>query len=124
MARFPKNEIMSLIGETPRYALGESTGSDAGALCCVRLKPAVFNDVAVGHFYDVLAGEDVRVANGTWFGEDARVFRLGFGFLSMPDLEAGLAILSAAVRRSEAMRGLVTKPSALASSTSLRVSPE
>ncbi len=72
---------------------------DAGALCCVRLKPAVFNDVAVGYFYDVLASEDVRVANGTWFGEDARVFRLGFGFLSMPDLEAGLAILSAAVRR-------------------------
>ena len=99
MARFPKNEIMSVIGEMPRYDLGENIGPAAGALCCVRLKPAVFNDAAVGRFYDVLASEDVRVANGTWFGEDARVFRLGFGFLSMPDLEAGLAILSAAVRR-------------------------
>ncbi len=28
MARFPKNEIISLIGEMPRYDLGESTGPD------------------------------------------------------------------------------------------------
>lgn len=72
---------------------------DAGALCCVRLKSAVFNDVAVGRFYDALASEDVTVANGNWFDDEARVFRLGFGFLSMPDLEAGLTILSTAVRR-------------------------
>jgi hypothetical protein len=29
MARFPTNEIISLIGETPRYDLGESVGSDS-----------------------------------------------------------------------------------------------
>src|SRR5260370_7442683 len=28
MARFPKNDIISLIGETPRYDLGESVGPD------------------------------------------------------------------------------------------------
>src|SRR5712692_809181 len=28
MARFPRNEIISLIGEAPRYDLGESVGPD------------------------------------------------------------------------------------------------
>lgn len=28
MARFPKNDIVSLIGETPRYDLAESVGPD------------------------------------------------------------------------------------------------
>lgn len=72
---------------------------DAGALCCVRLKPAIFDDAAVGRCYDILASEGVRVANGVWFGEAARVFRLGFGWLSMADLEAGLKVLSKAVRQ-------------------------
>ena len=72
---------------------------DAGALCCLRLKPDVFDDAAVDRFYDALAGQGVRVANGIWFGEAARVFRLGFGLLSMPDLEAALKGLSVAVRQ-------------------------
>src|SRR5258708_2836036 len=38
---------------------------DAGALCCVRLSPAVFDDAAVSRFYDALAREGVRVGNGT-----------------------------------------------------------
>jgi len=72
---------------------------DAGALCCVRLKPGVFDDAAVARFYDVLAGEGVRVANGTWFGDDARVFRLGFGFLSATDLAVALDRLTTALGR-------------------------
>lgn len=72
---------------------------DAGALCCVRLKPAVFDDVAIGRFYTALAGEGVRVGNGTWFGDDARVFRLGFGLLSMPDLKAALKKLTVALNK-------------------------
>jgi aspartate/methionine/tyrosine aminotransferase len=72
---------------------------DAGALCCVRLKPAVFDDGAVDRFYEGLAREGVRVANGIWFGDEARVFRLGFGLLSKSDLESALARLSTAVRR-------------------------
>jgi aspartate/methionine/tyrosine aminotransferase len=74
---------------------------DAGALCCVRLKPSVFDDVAVMRFYEMVAGAGVRVANGKWFGEDARVFRLGFGFLAIPDLQAALEALAVALRRAE-----------------------
>jgi len=72
---------------------------NAGALCCVRLKRAVFDDVAVSRFYDALASEGVRVGNGSWFGDEARVFRLGFGLLSLPDLEAALERLAAVLRR-------------------------
>ena len=70
---------------------------DAGALCCVRLKPSVFDDAAVSRFHETLASNSIRVANGTWFGDDARVFRLGFGFLSVPDLQAALTHLAAAL---------------------------
>lgn len=73
---------------------------DAGALCCVRLSPSVFDDAAVARFYDALAGHDVRVAPGTWFGDERRVFRLGFGYMTMPDLEAGLAALQQALQQS------------------------
>jgi DNA-binding transcriptional MocR family regulator len=59
---------------------------DAGALCCVRLRPEVFNDAAVAHFYEALAGRGARVANGTWFGDKARVLRLGFGLFPWPSL--------------------------------------
>ena len=78
---------------------------DAGAICCVRLKPVVFDEVAVSRFYDVLADEGVRVANGRWFGEEARVFRLGFGWLPTPELKAALDRLSTAVRRAARTAG-------------------
>ena len=75
---------------------------DAGAICCVRLNPAVFDEAAVRRFHDISAAEGVRVAHGTWFGEDARVFRLGFGRLPGAELDAALArlaaVLQAAVR--------------------------
>jgi aspartate/methionine/tyrosine aminotransferase len=72
---------------------------DAGAICCVRLKPSVFHDKAVSHFYDALASKGVRVANGTWFGDEARVFRLGFGLLSMPDLHVALNVLAEVLKQ-------------------------
>ncbi|WP_299396677.1 pyridoxal phosphate-dependent aminotransferase [Pelagibius sp.] len=68
---------------------------DAGALCCLRLKPTAFDDAAVARFYDAMARHDVRVASGAWFGDEARVFRLGFGLLEMDDLDSGLQALSA-----------------------------
>ncbi len=71
---------------------------DAGALCCVRLKPAVFDDVAVERFYQTLAGKGTRVANGTWFGDEARVFRLGFGLQPGAELGDALAALAATLR--------------------------
>ena len=70
---------------------------DAGALCCVRLKPTVFDQAGVDRFYAALAAEGVRVGNGAWFGDEARIFRLGFGLMAMPDLEAALDGLSTAV---------------------------
>jgi aspartate/methionine/tyrosine aminotransferase len=70
---------------------------DAGAICCVRLRPDVFDDAAVGRFYSELANQSVRVAGGTWFGDEARVFRLGFGLLSIHDLETALTGVSAAL---------------------------
>jgi hypothetical protein len=66
----------------------------AGALCCARLRPESFDDAAVGRFHEVIAANGVRVGLGTWFGDEARIFRIGFGLLSMPDLEAALGILS------------------------------
>ena len=71
---------------------------DAGALCCVRLKSS-FDDDGVGRFYAALADADVRVGNGAWFGEPARVFRLGFGSLATSDLEAALELVTLALRR-------------------------
>jgi len=46
---------------------------DAGAICCVRLRPEVFDDAAAVRFFDVLANQGVRVASGAWFGDEARV---------------------------------------------------
>jgi hypothetical protein len=41
---------------------------DAGALCCVRLKPAISDDAAMAHFYEVLTGKRTHVANGVSTG--------------------------------------------------------
>jgi aspartate/methionine/tyrosine aminotransferase len=70
---------------------------DAGAICCVRLRPDVFDDESVSRFYAELAKREVRVAGGAWFGDEARVFRLGFGLLPLPDLETALTGVSAAL---------------------------
>jgi DNA-binding transcriptional MocR family regulator len=72
---------------------------DAGAICCVRLKPSVFDAAAVARFQEAQAGAEVRTAKGSWFGEEDRVFRLGFGVLAMPELDAALAALATALRR-------------------------
>jgi aspartate/methionine/tyrosine aminotransferase len=80
-------------------ALVEWVRPDAGALCCVRLRPSAFDDAAVGRFYGELGRDGVRVANGDWFGESPRVFRLGFGLLATAELETALAHLSGALHR-------------------------
>jgi aspartate/methionine/tyrosine aminotransferase len=72
---------------------------NAGALCCLRLSPRFFDEAAVGNFHGALAAEGVRVADGSWFGDEARVFRVGFGFLPPQDLERALAGLSNALKR-------------------------
>ena len=47
---------------------------------------------------------DARVGNGTWFGEEPRVFRLGFGFLPMAELDAALEALTAALQQAKRKR--------------------
>jgi len=74
---------------------------DAGALCCVRLKTSVFDDSAVDRFYDIAAEKGVRIANGSWFGDEARVFRLGFGLLSMPEFDEALDALTTVLTEAE-----------------------
>jgi aspartate/methionine/tyrosine aminotransferase len=70
---------------------------DAGALCCLRLRREAFDDDAVARFYEELGARDTRVGPGTWFGDEARVFRLGFGLLPMPDLDEALRRIAASL---------------------------
>jgi DNA-binding transcriptional MocR family regulator len=70
---------------------------DAGALCCVRLRPAAFDDAAVTRFHAALPRHGVRVGRGPWFGETERVFRLGFGLQTPAGLGEALQALSAAL---------------------------
>jgi aspartate/methionine/tyrosine aminotransferase len=69
----------------------------AGALCCLRLKPEVFDAAAVERFWALLPENDVQLAPGPWFGEEPRVFRLGFGYLPLERLEEALTALSKAI---------------------------
>jgi aspartate/methionine/tyrosine aminotransferase len=70
---------------------------DAGALCCVRLKPEVFDAAAVERFYATLARYSTRVAPGAWFGDDPLVFRLGFGLPTLTALAIALECVSVAL---------------------------
>jgi aspartate/methionine/tyrosine aminotransferase len=81
-------------------ALVEWVRPDAGALCCVRLRADAFDDDAVERFYAALARLEARVGDGSWFGEERRVFRLGFGFLPSPALDEALDMLTTALQQS------------------------
>ena len=82
-------------------ALVEWIKPDAGALCCLRLRSDQFDQAAVARFHAALAALDGRVGNGTWFGEEPRVFRLGFGLLPIAELEFALAALSTALHQAK-----------------------
>jgi aspartate/methionine/tyrosine aminotransferase len=79
-------------------ALVEWIRPNAGALCCVRLRRDRFDDAAVARFHAALARRDARVGSGTWFGEEANVFRVGFGLLSIPALDTALDVVGHALR--------------------------
>jgi aspartate/methionine/tyrosine aminotransferase len=80
-------------------ALIEWIRPDAGALCCIRLRPDVFDSAAVARFYAGLSRRNARVGNGSWFGEESRVFRLGFGLLAPQELDAALDVLAATLHQ-------------------------
>src|SRR5262249_4391440 len=97
--RLAKNLAMTADWARENDAFVEWVRPDAGALCCLRLKPAVFDDGTVDSFYETLAREGIRVANGRWFGDEARVFRLGFGLPPAAELEAAVTRLAAVLHR-------------------------
>ena len=70
---------------------------DAGALCCFQLAPGAFDSAAVVRFWAALPSNDLQLASGSWFGDERRVFRLGFGYLPIADLPAALAAVSRAM---------------------------
>lgn len=70
---------------------------DAGGLCCFRLSAKAFDDDAVERFWTCLDSHDLQLGNGTWFGESARIFRLGFGYLPIDKLPGGLEAISSAM---------------------------
>ena len=78
--------------------MGEQIAGDAAAICCIRLRHAAFDDGTVSRFYEAAAASGARVAKGEWSGEEARVFRLGFGLLSMAELGDALAALADALK--------------------------
>jgi aspartate/methionine/tyrosine aminotransferase len=82
-------------------ALVEWVPPDAGALCCVRLRRDRFDEAAVARFHAALARRDARVGDGQWFGEERRVFRLGFGLLSIADLETALDVAGSALHEAQ-----------------------
>ena len=63
---------------------------EAGAMCCMRLRPDVMDDLAVARFWERVPANDMQLGSGLWFGESSRVFRLGFGYLPLPDFRAAL----------------------------------
>jgi aspartate/methionine/tyrosine aminotransferase len=80
-------------------ALIEWVRPDAGALCCIRLRPDVFDAGGVARFHAELARRHARVGDGSWFGDEARVFRLGFGLPEPDRLDAALDVLTDALHR-------------------------
>ena len=74
---------------------------NTGALCCVRLRPDVFTDAEVNNFYSHAGNAQIQLASGEWFGEQKRVFRLGFGFLPLPLLEQALSLLEDTLRKTK-----------------------
>lgn len=72
---------------------------DAGALCCLKLNEGVFDDAEVASFWNGLALKGLQLGEGSWFGEDQRVFRLGFGYLPLEELDRALLALGSVLRQ-------------------------
>jgi aspartate/methionine/tyrosine aminotransferase len=67
---------------------------DAGALCCIRLRPSVFDAARLRRFWELLPEANLQLGQGSWFGESSAVFRLGFGYLPLAELPRALDALS------------------------------
>lgn len=63
---------------------------EAGALCCIKLSSEKFNLEQVEDFYALIKEARIQIANGEWFGESKRYFRLGFGYMDNAKLKLTL----------------------------------
>jgi aspartate/methionine/tyrosine aminotransferase len=68
---------------------------EGGAMSCMRLRSDHFDDSSVSRLWTQLPDNDIQVGAGPWFGESARVFRVGFGYLPPPDFLVALHRLAA-----------------------------
>ena len=72
---------------------------NAGGMCCVRLKASAYDEAAVEEFYRLAAERQINIATGDRFGDERRVFRLGFGALPIEKYERALDALEDTCRR-------------------------
>ncbi len=74
----------------------------AGALCCIKLKETKFNNDQIEAFYTLAKHSEIQIANGEWFGESKRFFRLGFGYIETEQLVTTLRQLSKIIKKAAA----------------------
>lgn len=87
--------IVLVKGWVERQQLIEWVEPTGGVVCFPRVRPGLPFD-ADGFYQTLTHRFGTYVGPGHWFEQDRRHFRLGFGWPALPDLEAGLAALSAA----------------------------
>jgi aspartate/methionine/tyrosine aminotransferase len=86
--------VKNWIAQEPLIQWVEPSG---GVVCFPRIKPS--SGVDVEHFHQVLNGKfGTFVGPGHWFEQDRRYMRVGFGWPTPKELEAGLTCLSQALR--------------------------
>ena len=71
----------------------------AGALCCIKLKEERFKKDSIEAFYSLSKSVGIQLANGEWFGESKRYFRLGFGYLTLEKLNFTLNKLTEVLKK-------------------------
>ena len=72
----------------------------AGVLCFPRIKSEV--DIDISKFYNILNKKyGTYVGPGHWFGFDDRYMRIGYGYLSIEDLKAGLVCVTKAIHEAK-----------------------
>jgi aspartate/methionine/tyrosine aminotransferase len=70
---------------------------EAGAFCCMQLDPGTFGPPDIDRFHTYLARHRTQIAPGPWFGDSARIIRLGLAYEPADKLENGLDVISAAL---------------------------
>ena len=70
----------------------------AGALCCIKLRESQYDLDRVEAFYSNARKANIQLASGEWFGEEKRFFRLGFGYMSIENLNRTLDALTGIVQ--------------------------